>query len=248
MLSLVRSAGTSTRSHLLHSRIQQLRPTVRYVSDTGLGGFGALSVPIPLKSNNEIRLGQTTKSKPKHKAEDGLKYTPPSNGSTTGGKGRRRREHLARLAAKAESHEKSEKAKGDAADRKVKSGQVQWKEEKKGKSTTITRGRKADVRIRRAGKPKPITHHTYGMSKEPKGSSGASAVKNAGEATTSGERIKETDFAPEEIEGTFPIYNMESWLTRRRNRQSAGAGRSASDSGQSNRQGAYTSWSSQNRG
>jgi hypothetical protein len=201
MLSLVRSAGTPTRSHLLRSRIQNLRPTARYVSDTGLGGFGALSVPIPLKSTNEIRLGQTAKSKPKHKAEDGLR---PSNGSTTGGKGRRRREHLARLAAKAKDHEKSEKAKGDdAAERQIKSHQVEWKEEKKGKSATKTRGRKADVRVRRAGKAKPIIHHTYGMSKEPKGSGGASAVENAGEATTTGDKIKETDFAPEEIESTF---------------------------------------------
>jgi hypothetical protein len=208
MLSLVRSAGTSTRSHLIRSRIQQLSPTARYVSDTGLGGFGALSVPIPLKSTNEIRLGPTAKSKPKHKAEDGLKYTPPSKGSTTGGKGRRRREHLARLAsaAKAKDHEKSEKAKGDDAERKIKSNQAQSKEQK-AKSTTKTRGRKADLRVRRAAKAKPITHHTYGMSKEPKGSSGASAGETAGEATTTGERIKETDFAPEEIEGASPICN-----------------------------------------
>jgi hypothetical protein len=208
MLSLVRSAGTSTRSHLIRSRIQQLRPTVRYVSDTGLGGFGALSVPIPLKGKNEIRLGQTTKSKPKHKAEDGLKYTPPSKGSITGGKGRRRREHLARLAAKAENREQRENAKGpgqgNEAERKIKSNQAQSKEQK-AKSTTKTRGRKADLRVRRAGKAKPITHHTYGISKEPKGSSGASAGDNAGEAATTAGRIKETDFAPEEIEGTSSI-------------------------------------------
>lgn len=207
MLSLVRSAGTSTRTRLIRSRVQLPRPTARYVSDTGLGGFGALSVPIPLKSNNEIRLGPTTKSKPKHKAEDGLKYTPPGNGSTTGGKGRRRREHLARLAAKAKDHEKSEKAKGDAAERKIKSSQVQWNEEKKAKTMTKKRGRKADTRVRRAGKAKSITHHTYGMSKGPKGSSGAGSAASAEEATNTGERIKETDFAPEEIEGTSSFWN-----------------------------------------
>jgi hypothetical protein len=197
MLSLVRSAGTSTRSHLIRSRIPQLRPTARYVSDTGLGGFGALSVPIPLKSNNEISLGQPLK---------------PLGNRSPRTRRRRQRELLASKPA-----QPTDQSKGPA---KASPDQAKGRGKEKGDQKISllemtngprlkTRGRKADIRVRRAGKAKPITHHTYGMSKEPKGSSGAGAVDNAGGATTTGERIKETDFAPEEIEGAFPICNEE---------------------------------------
>jgi hypothetical protein len=202
MLSLVRSAGTSTRSHLIRSRIQQLRPTARYVSDTGLGGFGALSVPIPLKSNNEISLGQPLK---------------PLGNRSPRARRRRQRELLASQASqpteqsKGLAKESSDQGKGKGKDDgKDKSDQKISLLEKKNGPKLKTRGRKADIRVRRAGKAKPITHHTYGMSKEPKGSSGTSAAENAGEATTTGEKIKETDFAPEEIEGAPPICNEES--------------------------------------
>jgi hypothetical protein len=197
MLSLVRSAGTSTRSHLIRSRIPQLRPTSRYVSDTGLGGFGALSVPIPLKSNNEISLGPPLK---------------PLGNRSPRARRRRQRELLASKPAqpteqsKGVAKESSDQGKGKGKDDgKDKSDQKISLLEKKNGPRLKTRGRKADIRVRRVGKAKPITHHTYGMSKEPKGSSGAGAVDNAGEATTTGGRIKETDFAPEEIEGTSPI-------------------------------------------
>jgi hypothetical protein len=196
MLSLVRSAGTSTRSRLIHFRLQQLRPTARYVSDTGLGGFGALSVPIPLKSKNEISLGEPLK---------------PLGNRSPRARRRRQRELLASQAsqpteqskglAKASSDQAKGKGKGNGKD---KSDQKISLLEKKNGPRLKTRGRKADVRVRRAGKAKPITHHTYGMSKEPKTSNGSS-VETGAEATTTGEKIKDTDFAPEEIEGTSPI-------------------------------------------
>jgi hypothetical protein len=202
MLSLVRSAGRSTRSHLIRSRIQQLRPTARYVSDTGLGGFGALSVPIPLKSNNEISLGEPLK---------------PLGNRSPRARRRRQRELLASRPAQPTDHSKglakqssdqmNDKGKDNGKD---KSDQKISLSEKTSGPRLKTRGRKADVRVRRAGKAKPITHHTYGMGKEPKGSSGAGSVGPAEQSTVPGESIKETDFAPEEIEGVSPICNEES--------------------------------------
>jgi hypothetical protein len=198
MLSLVRSAGTSTRTHLIRSRIPQLRPTARYVSDTGLGGFGALSVPIPLKSNNEISLGQPLK---------------PLGNRSPRARRRRQRELLASRPtqpteqSKGLAKESSDQGKGKG---KEKGDQKVSLLEKKNGPRLKTRGRKADVRVRRAGKAKPITHHTYGMSKEPKGSSAPGSVAPAEQSTVPGERIKETDFAPEEIEGASLIYNEES--------------------------------------
>ena len=197
MLSLVRSAGTSTRSHLIRSRIPQLRPTARCVSDTGLGGFGALSVPIPLKSNNEISLGQPLK---------------PLGNRSPRARRRRQRELLASQASQPREQSKglakqsSDQGKGKGKDNgKDKSDQKRSVLEKTNGPRLKTRGRKADIRVRRVGKAKPITHHTYGMSKEPKESSGTGAGKPAEEALAPGEKIKETDFAPEEIEGTSPI-------------------------------------------
>jgi hypothetical protein len=197
MLSLVRSAGTSTRSHLIRSRIHQLRPTARYVSDTGLGGFGALSVPIPLKSNNEISLGQPLK--------------PLANRSPRARR-RRQRELLASQPSqptepsKGLAKQSSDQGKGKGKDNgKDKSDQKISLLEKTNGPRLKTRGRKADSRVRRAGKAKPITHHAYGISKELKGSSAPGSVAPAEQSTVPGERIKETDFAPEEIEGTSLI-------------------------------------------
>lgn len=195
MLSLVRSAGTSTRSHLIRSRIpQSSRPTARYVSHTGLGGFGALSVPIPLKSNNEISLGQPSKQ---------LGNRSP--------RARRRRQRESLAVQTAQTTDQSKVLAQDVKDQgkaKGKDIEIQKGDQKISllPKTNVprlkTRGRKADTRVRRTGKAKPITHHTYGMGKEPKGSSGAGSVAPAEEGTAPGERIKETDFAPEEIEGT----------------------------------------------
>jgi len=198
MLSLVRSAGTSTRSHFIRSRIpHHSRPTARYVSDTGLGGFGALSVPIPLKSNNEISLGQPSKQ---------LGNRSP--------RARRRRQRDSLAGQTAQTTDQSKPLAKDVIDQGKGNGKDQAKEKGDQKISSLpktngprlkTRGRKADTRVRRTGKAKPITHHTYGMGKQPKGSSGAGSVLPAEEGTVSGEKIKETDFAPEEIEGPSPI-------------------------------------------
>jgi hypothetical protein len=174
-----------------------LRPTARYVSDTGLGGFGALSVPIPLKSKNEISLGQPLK---------------PLGNRSPRARRRRQRELLASRPTQPTEQSKglaktsSDQGKGKGKDNgKDKSDQKISLLEKTNGPRLKTRGRKADIRVRRAGKAKPITHHTHGMSKEPKESSGTGAGKPAEEVLAPGERIKETDFAPEEIEGTSLI-------------------------------------------
>jgi hypothetical protein len=200
MLSLVRSAGKLTPNHLIRSQIRQLRPTARYVSDTGLGGFGALSVPIPLKSNNEIALGQT-----------------PNQLGNRSPRARRRRQRESLVSRTAQPTDQSKRPAKESSDQGKGKGNVNWKEKGDQKISLLgktngprvkTRGRKADIRVRRAGKAKPITHHTYGMSKEAKVDSGASG-QLAGEAKVTGESTKETDFAPEEIEGVFSFWNEE---------------------------------------
>lgn len=192
MLSLLRTATRSTQAHIHRG----IRPIARYASDTGLGGFGALSVPIPLKSNEGIKYGQPSKSRP---GQNGLKYTPQHGISA--GRRLKRREHLAKRAAKEEGTRETLKGK-DEGKGEVKSGahQVAWNEEIKVKTKMVQRGRKA-AKARKGGKGRPPAHHSYGKRKEPYVKSEDDSVTSAGGDKSSEGRVKETHLAPEEIEG-----------------------------------------------
>jgi hypothetical protein len=208
MLTLIRVAGSSTsRQSVLavRPRISRQLGATRYVSDTGLGGFGALSVPIPLKGKNEIKYGHS-------KTKNGTRAAPVINARPRGRIGGgailriKQREQKARLAAEAMSrNQEAQEAQDIKRTGAEKSHAKNLKDPKKAQD-----GSKSRTRGRRGGKARP-PHHTYGIKKDNRGGNTASSG-NSLPSRDAEQQILDSAFAPEEIEGGYPHWYVSKSL------------------------------------
>jgi hypothetical protein len=252
MLNLIRSASRTTRTNIIGSRILiRPKPSARYASDTGLGGFGALSVPIPLKGQGEISYGKS-----KLKSGNGN-----ASKDTSANKERRRGRAISAARRSKQREQKAKpstevinsiKDKAGEANKELLTTQrdksaTKGTKEASSRPRSRIRGRKADTRGRRAGNVKPLAHHTYGIKSEAEGARNRSADK-VGVKGDIEERIQDTDFAPEEIEGMLFLPKSRRRITLIRLRDRETDRRSTCTSSQPDRQGTNTSWSDQDRG
>jgi len=197
MLNLIRlAAGRSTsRQSISQLRLRSSHQlgSARHVSDTGLGGFGALSVPIPLKSQDGIPPGKS-KNKQAQGQEGGQKHD-----SSTGKRARGRassavirikqRENKAKQAAEAMNRSKVLRTEASKEKERVTA---------LNKPVKAAKGAKSRIRGRR-GKGKP-QQHTQGVNKEGKASAGQ---VNQEPTKALKEDILDSAFGPSEFEGMF---------------------------------------------